>query len=70
MASLTLLMCEAAPIYQLNILKLINEINSQQKLSLTAISSLHDSVWDDDKIFSKLNLPTQTGAFTYLQANL
>ena len=49
MASLTLLMCETASIYQLNILKLINEINSQQKLSLTAISSLHDSVWDDDK---------------------
>ena len=49
MASLTLLMCETAPIYQLNILKLINEINSQQKLSLTAISSLHHSVWDDDK---------------------
>ena len=42
-------MYETAPIYQLDILKLINEINSQQKLSLTAISSLHDSVWDDDK---------------------
>ena len=42
-------MCEIAPINQLIILKLINEINSQQKVSLRAISSLHGSVCDDDK---------------------
>ena len=51
-ASLTPLkyiMGETAPINPLIILKLINEINSQQKVSLRALSSLHDSVCDDDK---------------------
>ena len=51
-------MCETAPINQLIILKLINEINSQQKVREQFLVCMIQFVMMT-KIFSKLNLPTQ-----------